>query len=215
MTATNLPGCSRGQLPVRRACGDGNKPGVHAVGSVDFHAMFHRIVGAQHVLLQAESPEQQASFAGHRFADVEAGKRFLFEHDRLDSFPDQEHCCRRPPGSAANYEHIGFHVLRLLTITARKALASKGDLIFPVGHRSNFRSKRTHVRIPTVTDLHTRSESFEAMGRIGSGTGASSTTANGCRSAGAAFYCPLIIRTSSDLAPVFTSTVKTFPTPGA
>ena len=29
------------------------------------------------------------------------------------------------------------------------------------------------------------------------------------------FYCPLIIRTSSDLAPVCTSTVKMFPTPGA
>jgi len=29
------------------------------------------------------------------------------------------------------------------------------------------------------------------------------------------FYCPLIIRTSSDLAPVFTSTVKMFPTPDA
>ena len=34
--------------------------------------------------------------------------------------------------------------------------------------------------------------------------------------AGAArFYGSLIIRTSSDLAPVFTSTVKMFPTPGA
>ena len=29
------------------------------------------------------------------------------------------------------------------------------------------------------------------------------------------FYGSLIIRTSSDLAPVFTSTVKMFPTPGA
>jgi hypothetical protein len=29
------------------------------------------------------------------------------------------------------------------------------------------------------------------------------------------FYCPLIIRTRSDLAPVCASTVKMFPTPGA
>jgi len=72
------------------------------------------------IFLQAKSPEQLASFAGHRFADMEARKHFLFEHDRFDSFPNQEHCCRRSPGSAANYEHIGSGVYGLLTIGTRK-----------------------------------------------------------------------------------------------
>jgi hypothetical protein len=41
---------------------------------------------------------------------MEAWKRFLFEHDRLNSFPDQEHCCRCTTRSAADYKHIGFGV---------------------------------------------------------------------------------------------------------
>src|SRR5881392_1937430 len=91
--------------------------------------MFHRIVGAQHFLLQADSSEQLAGFAGHRFADMEAWKRFLFEHDWLDAFPEKEHCCRRAPGSAANYEHIGFH-LHQGADDNKKTLASKEDFHF-------------------------------------------------------------------------------------
>jgi hypothetical protein len=72
--------------------------------------MFHRIIGAQHFLLQPQSPEQLPYFASHRFTDMEAGKGFLFEHDWLDPFPEKKHCCRRTSGSATNDEDIGFQV---------------------------------------------------------------------------------------------------------
>src|SRR6266481_559421 len=74
--------------------------------------MFHRILGPRHVLLQAKSSEHLASFAGHRFADMEARKRFLFDHDWLDSFPEKKHCCRGTARSTANYKHIGFDLHR-------------------------------------------------------------------------------------------------------
>ena len=40
ITAANLLGCPRGQLPVQRARGDGNEPSVHSRKSINFHAMF-------------------------------------------------------------------------------------------------------------------------------------------------------------------------------
>src|SRR5438876_5480133 len=101
--------------------------------------MFHRILGPRHVLLQAKSSEHLASFASHRFTNMEARKRFLFDHDWLDSFPEKEHCCRRTSGSATDYEHIGFHVQGFPTKRTRKALASKEDfLTFLICHRPLF-----------------------------------------------------------------------------
>src|SRR5436190_3436750 len=57
MAATNLPGCPRGQLPLRRARADGNEPSVHSLRSINFHTMFHRILSPRHILLKAESSE--------------------------------------------------------------------------------------------------------------------------------------------------------------
>src|SRR5207237_9211526 len=103
MTATDLPGGSGGELPFRIARGDGNEPGVHALGAVNFYAMFHWVVGPRHVFLQAEPAEQLAGFTGHRFADVETREGFLFEDNGLDSFAKEEHGCGRAPGPATDY----------------------------------------------------------------------------------------------------------------
>src|SRR5204863_466158 len=140
--------------PVRRARGDGNEPGVHAIRSINFHAMFHGIVGPRHFLLQAESPEQLASFAGHRFADMEAGKRFLFQHDWLNSFAEKEHCCGRTTGPATNYEHIGFRIQGVSTKTTRKALESKEDfLTFLICHRPLFIPSRYEGGLERMSQL--------------------------------------------------------------
>jgi hypothetical protein len=62
------------------------------------HALLSNITS-----LKAESPEHPSKLAGQRLANMIARERFLFEDDRLDSLPDEEHRRRRTTRSAADY----------------------------------------------------------------------------------------------------------------
>ena len=73
--------------------------------------MFDGMFPSYHLIFKAEPSKHLGSFAGHRFADVKARERFLFEDDRLDTFPDEEHGRRRAARSASDNKYVSFHQL--------------------------------------------------------------------------------------------------------
>lgn len=94
-----------------RIFGTATVPAVDAARSENPDAMFDGMFPSYHLIFKAEPSKHLGSFAGHRFADVKARERFLFEDDRLDTFPDEEHGRRRAARSASDNKYVSFHQL--------------------------------------------------------------------------------------------------------
>src|SRR5260370_33902428 len=94
-----------------RIFGTATVPAVDAARSENPDAMFDGMFPSYHLIFKAEPSKHLGSFAGHRFADGKARERFLFEADRLGTFPDEEHGRRRAARSASDNKYVSFHQL--------------------------------------------------------------------------------------------------------